>query len=231
VPQGGGPRPNENVPGLWEWILHTICQLKSHFIHAFNYTNTFIQPNKPSLEGIIASSWITKTQKKQIQEYRCVPRVWSSPFSSSRGLVYFDGSGSNLFQTGAAPNFPGFWGLYPGFVGMYGPEASDSVGGLDGWSKCPEAWLSRVVFSGAGPQSWQPERKNANFGLSSSRPMHQKCCRHDEGNKVTESIFTGSREVITPADSGEIISQSPNPWSVSGAGLINLQSLPLIPPY
>jgi hypothetical protein len=41
--------------------------------------------------------------------------------------------------------------------------------------------------------------------------MHQKCCRDDEGNKVTESIFTGSREVITPADSGEIISQSPNP--------------------
>jgi hypothetical protein len=35
----------------------------------------------------------------------------------------------------------------------------------------------------------------------------------------SEIIFTGSREVITLADSGEIISQSPDPRSVSGAGL------------
>jgi hypothetical protein len=42
---------------------------------------------------------------------------------------------------------------------------------------------------------------------------------NDEGNKVTKTIFTGSRKFITLADSGEIISQSPEPWSVSGAGL------------
>jgi hypothetical protein len=42
-----------------------------------------------------------------------------------------------------------------------------------------------------------------------------------EGNKVTETIFTGSREFITLADSREIISQiiSPEPQSVSGASL------------
>jgi hypothetical protein len=34
---------------------------------------------------------------------------------------------------------------------------------------------------------------------------------NDEGNKVTETIFTGSREFITLVDSGEIISQSPKP--------------------
>jgi hypothetical protein len=42
---------------------------------------------------------------------------------------------------------------------------------------------------------------------------------NDKGNKVTETIFTGSREFIMLVDSGEIISQSPKPWSVSGAGL------------
>jgi hypothetical protein len=42
--------------------------------------------------------------------------------------------------------------------------------------------------------------KNANFGLSHFQPMHQKCCRNDEGNKVTEIIFIGSREFIMVAD-------------------------------
>jgi hypothetical protein len=40
-----------------------------------------------------------------------------------------------------------------------------------------------------------------------------------KGNKVTETIFTGSRELITLGDSGEIISQSTEAGSVSGAGL------------
>jgi hypothetical protein len=43
--------------------------------------------------------------------------------------------------------------------------------------------------------------------------------RNSKGNKVTKTIFTGSREFIMLADSGEIISQSPEPQSVSGAGL------------
>jgi hypothetical protein len=37
------------------------------------------------------------------------------------------------------------------------------------------------------------------------------CFRNDEGNKVTETIFTGSREFITLGDSGERISPSPEP--------------------
>jgi hypothetical protein len=59
---------------------------------------------------------------------------------------------------------------------------------------------------------------------------------NSEGNKVTETIFTGSREFIMLVDSGEIISQSPEPRSVSGADYIlteqitYLQSLPPIPP-
>jgi hypothetical protein len=32
-----------------------------------------------------------------------------------------------------------------------------------------------------------------------------------EGNKVTKTIFTGSREFIMLGDSGKIISQSPKP--------------------
>jgi hypothetical protein len=39
------------------------------------------------------------------------------------------------------------------------------------------------------------------------------------GNKVTKTIFIGSREFIMLVDSGEIISQSPEPQSVSGPGL------------
>jgi hypothetical protein len=44
-------------------------------------------------------------------------------------------------------------------------------------------------------------------------------CRNKEGNKITENIFTGSREYMTLADPEEIISQSPEPQSVSGAEL------------
>jgi hypothetical protein len=53
----------------------------------------------------------------------------------------------------------------------------------------------------------------------------QYCCRNDEGNKVTKTFFTGGREFIMPEDSGEIISQSPEPQSVSGAGLNTLGEL------
>jgi hypothetical protein len=35
----------------------------------------------------------------------------------------------------------------------------------------------------------------------------QKCCRNDEGNKVTETVFTGSRKFITLADSEENFSR------------------------
>jgi hypothetical protein len=34
---------------------------------------------------------------------------------------------------------------------------------------------------------------------------------NNKGNKVTETIFTGSREFITLIDSEEIISQGPKP--------------------
>jgi hypothetical protein len=52
--------------------------------------------------------------------------------------------------------------------------------------------------------------------------MHQKCCGNDEGNKVIETTFTGSREFIMLVDSGVIISQSPEPQSVSGDQLNTL---------
>jgi hypothetical protein len=42
---------------------------------------------------------------------------------------------------------------------------------------------------------------------------------NDEGNKVTYTIFTGSRKFIMVADSGEIISQNPELQSVLRAGL------------
>jgi hypothetical protein len=54
-------------------------------------------------------------------------------------------------------------------------------------------------------------------------PVAGQCTRNivgnGEGNKVMETIFTGSREFITLADSREIISQSSEPRFVSGAGL------------
>jgi hypothetical protein len=50
------------------------------------------------------------------------------------------------------------------------------------------------------------------------------------GNKVTETIFTGSRMFIRLADSGEIISPSSGPLSVSGAGLNTHRVCPP-PPY
>jgi hypothetical protein len=56
--------------------------------------------------------------------------VDNAPLPSSHGQAYSYGPGSYLFQTGAAPNFPGSWGLYPGSVGMYRPEASVSLGGF-----------------------------------------------------------------------------------------------------
>jgi hypothetical protein len=52
---------------------------------------------------------------------------------------------------------------------------------------------------------------------------------NSEGNKVTETIFTGSREFIMLVDSGEIISQSPEPRSVSGAGLHTYRVCPPSP--
>jgi hypothetical protein len=50
-----------------------------------------------------------------------------------------------------------------------------------------------------------------------------------EGNKVTETIFTGNREFIMLADSGEIISQSPKPQSVWEAGLNTYRVCPPTP--
>jgi hypothetical protein len=76
--------------------------------------------------------------------------------------------------------------------------------------------------------------KNTNFGLSCFWPMHQRCCRNHKGNKVIKPIFKRSREFIMPADSGEIISQSPEPQTVSGAWLNTYRvcslSYPLLPP-
>jgi hypothetical protein len=54
--------------------------------------------------------------------------------------------------------------------------------------------------------------------LDRSSP-HGPVAGNGEGSKVTEAISTGIREFIMLADSGEIISQSPKPQSVSGAGL------------
>jgi hypothetical protein len=71
--------------------------------------------------------------------------------------------------------------------------------------------------------------KNVNFGFSHSQPMHQKYFRNDEGNKVTKTIFTGSREFIILVDSGKIISQSPEPQSMSGAWLNNYRIFSLSP--
>jgi hypothetical protein len=45
----------------------------------------------------------------------------------------------------------------------------------------------------------------------------ERSCGNNKGNKVTETIFTGSREFIMLVGSGEITSQSPEPLSVSGA--------------
>jgi hypothetical protein len=55
-------------------------------------------------------------------------------------------------------------------------------------------------------------------------PIPGQCIRNvtgnSEGNEATETIFTGRRrEFIMLADSGEVISQSPEPQYVSGAWL------------
>jgi hypothetical protein len=46
---------------------------------------------------------------------------------------------------------------------------------------------------------------------------------------VTETIFTGSGEFITLVDSGEIISQSPEPQSLSETGLYTYRVCPPTP--
>jgi hypothetical protein len=50
-----------------------------------------------------------------------------------------------------------------------------------------------------------------------------------EGNKVTQTIFIGSRQFFTLVDSGEIISQSPESQTVSGARLNTYRVCPPIP--
>jgi hypothetical protein len=52
---------------------------------------------------------------------------------------------------------------------------------------------------------------------------------NDKGNKITETIFIGRREFIMLADSGEIISQSLEPQSVSGVGLNTYRVCPPTP--
>jgi hypothetical protein len=49
---------------------------------------------------------------------------------------------------------------------------------------------------------------------------------NDEGSKATETILTGSRKFIMLVNSGEIISQSPEPQSVSEAGLNTYRAFP-----
>jgi hypothetical protein len=50
-----------------------------------------------------------------------------------------------------------------------------------------------------------------------------------EENKVTKTIFTGNREFIMLADSGEIISQNPEAQSMSGAELNTYRVCPSPP--
>jgi hypothetical protein len=50
-----------------------------------------------------------------------------------------------------------------------------------------------------------------------------------EGNKVTETIFTGSKQFIMLMDSWEIFSQSPEAQSVSGSGLNTYRVCPPTP--
>jgi hypothetical protein len=86
-----------------------------------------------------------------------------------------------------------------------------------------------VLRLGIGPKPDSQGGKNAKFGS----PVPDQCTRNvvgnDEGNKVTETIFTGSREFIMIAVAGEIISQSAEPFSVSGVGLNTYGVCPHIP--
>jgi hypothetical protein len=62
-------------------------------------------------------------------------------------------------------------------------------------------------------------------------PVPGQCTRNvgnGKGNKVTETIFIGSREFIMLVDSKEIISQSPELQSMSGAGLNTYRVCPPI---
>jgi hypothetical protein len=54
------------------------------------------------------------------------------------------------------------------------------------------------------------------------------CCRTMR-KQSHQDHFTGSREFITLVVSGEIISQSPEPWSVSGTGLNTYRVCPPTP--
>jgi hypothetical protein len=97
------------------------------------------------------------------------------------------------------------------------------------WTKCPV-----VPRLGCVPRSWAiATAKEAKMPTLVSLVPGQ-CTRNvvgnDEGNKVIETIFTGSREFITLMDSGEIISQNHEPWSVSGARLNTYRVCPP-PPY
>jgi hypothetical protein len=170
--------------------LRTLCGDGSHTSFMLSVTqHTFIQPNKPILEGTAASSWITKNRKTKFRSTGAYLGGDQTPLLSSHVLAYSDEPGSYLFKFGATPNFPGSWGFYPDSAGGYGPEASDSIGGSSSHpaGSCPQEPDHRPDIQGG---------KNANFGLSHSWPMHQKFCRSDEGNKVTKTIFTGSRDIM-----------------------------------
>jgi hypothetical protein len=117
--------------------LRTPCVDQSHTLFMRSVAHhTFIQPDKHGLEGIPASLWIiTKTKKNRFRGTGGCLGVDHTPLLPSHGWAYIDGHGSYLFQTGITSNFPGSRGLYPGSIGRYGPETSDSVGGF---SSCPD---------------------------------------------------------------------------------------------
>jgi hypothetical protein len=63
-----------------------------------------------------------------------------------------------------------------------------------------------LVSPGVGPQPNSQGGKNANFGLSLSQPMLQKCCGKWWGKQSHRNHFAGSKNFIMLADSGEMSS-------------------------
>jgi hypothetical protein len=86
------------------------------------------------------------------------------------------------------------------------------------WTKCPEACLSRSCSQEPGHRPSSQGGTNANFGLTRFQTNAPEVLGNNKGSKVTETIFTGSREFITIVNLGEIILKALSPDLCQGLG-------------
>jgi hypothetical protein len=200
VPQRGGevhPRLYENTSGFWKQTPHTKWWPKSHSFHVLSCTS-HIRLTQQTWSGRYPTFLLNnhKTQKTRFRSTGENLRGWSCPLPSYHGQAYSHALGVLPVPDGCRSKFSWFLGSVPRFH----------------WrvqTKCPV-----VPWLGCVPRSWttarQPRSQKCQLWYPLSQPMLQR------GKQSHQDHFAGSKNFITLADSGEINSQSPEPWSVSG---------------